>query len=157
LLEGEGFAPAADPARSAHALGQQILVAISNGIVRQTRAVLKPAPAAKPLKVSHEPSVSKASKRVGAIQLPLVPVTGNARIELQVKLQTALSDAVSECLKIEHDSIDIDTELSEFGFDSITLTGFGNQLNDRYGLELSPTVFFEHPTIEKLAAHLVQA
>ncbi|WP_245448623.1 SDR family NAD(P)-dependent oxidoreductase, partial [Bradyrhizobium nitroreducens] len=34
LLEGEGFAPAADPARSAHALGQQILVATSNGIVR---------------------------------------------------------------------------------------------------------------------------
>ena len=53
------------------------------------------------------------------------------------------------------DDIDVDAELSEFGFDSITLTMFGNILNERYGLTLAPTVFFEHPTLNGFAEHLL--
>ena len=46
--------------------------------------------------------------------------------------------------------------MSEFGFDSISLTEFGNTLNQTYQLELMPTIFFEHPTLRSFAAYLVE-
>ena len=75
--------------------------------------------------------------------------------ELQARVQSMLVGMVSESLKIGRHDIDVDSELSEFGFDSITLTKFGNQLSEKYNLELSPTVFFEHPTLERLSNYLV--
>ena len=75
--------------------------------------------------------------------------------EARTKAMAALVQMVSELLKVHADDIDVDAELSEFGFDSITLTVFGQKLNERYGLTLAPTVFFEHPTLKGLAEHLM--
>jgi acyl transferase domain-containing protein/acyl carrier protein len=75
---------------------------------------------------------------------------------LQDKLEAALTQTVSQQLKIEVEHLDRETELSEFGFDSIGLMALGNQLNERYGLELAPTVFFEYPTLAKLAEYLAR-
>ena len=52
--------------------------------------------------------------------------------------------------------IDVESELSEFGFDSISLTGFANHVNEAYGLDLMPTVFFEHPTIRSFAGYMAE-
>ncbi|HWP96053.1 MAG TPA: SDR family NAD(P)-dependent oxidoreductase, partial [Syntrophomonadaceae bacterium] len=71
-------------------------------------------------------------------------------------LQSALVQSVSRLLKVKIEDIDTDTELSEYGFDSITFTQFANQLNKEYQLELAPTVFFEHPTIHSFTQYLIQ-
>ena len=47
--------------------------------------------------------------------------------------------------------------MSVYGFDSITFTEFAEQLNKQFGLDLSPTVFFEHLTIHSFAQHLCEA
>ncbi|WP_418120943.1 acyl carrier protein [Variovorax sp. NFACC29] len=75
--------------------------------------------------------------------------------ELQQKLQSSLVRAVSDLLKLESEDIDPEAELSEFGFDSITLTAFANVINGMYGLELTPTVLFEYPTLAGLSEHLL--
>ena len=49
-----------------------------------------------------------------------------------------------------------DEELGDYGFDSISLTKFANELNDYYNLELLPTVFYNYPTIEKLSDFLIE-
>ena len=75
--------------------------------------------------------------------------------QLKQKVQSLLIDAAVALLKLKRDNINIDTELNKFGFDSISLVNFGNKLNDDYQLSLTPTVFFEYPTIRGLAGYLI--
>ncbi|WP_418116292.1 SDR family NAD(P)-dependent oxidoreductase [Variovorax sp. NFACC27] len=143
LLEAQGFVDVRHPAEVAHGLGQQIVVGLSDGIVRQTVAA---APQVPRLPVSNA-----APKPVRAS--PVDPViTGK---DLQKRLQSSLVRAVSDLLKLESEDIDPEAELSEFGFDSITLTAFANVINGMYGLELTPTVLFEYPTLAGLSEHLL--
>ena len=72
------------------------------------------------------------------------------------KIQTALMQAMSKLLKVTVEDIDGDAEFGEYGFDSVTFTEFANKFNDRYKLELTPTVFFEHSTIESLTKYLTE-
>jgi len=80
------------------------------------------------------------------------PPTGSD--DLPVRVEAALKQALSRQLKLDEHELDRDTEFNEFGLDSIGLTQLGNQLNERYGLELAPTVFFEHPTLGSLSQRL---
>ncbi|WP_455872423.1 beta-ketoacyl reductase, partial [Serratia proteamaculans] len=65
-------------------------------------------------------------------------------------VQKMLMGRVSDNLKVPLDDIDLDTELNDYGFDSISLTAFTNQLNHHYDLDLNPTVFFEYSTLGRL-------
>src|SRR5262249_17422520 len=71
-------------------------------------------------------------------------------------VQAVLKRSVSRLLKVKTEDIDADTELIEYGFDSITLTEFSNTINQEYKLELTPTIFFEHPTIRSSADYLLK-
>ncbi|MBT2575230.1 amino acid adenylation domain-containing protein [Bacillus sp. ISL-51] len=71
-------------------------------------------------------------------------------------LHTSLTGMVSEILKVDREDIDIDTELSEYGFDSVSFTVFTNRINETHQLELAPTIFFEYGTINSLAGHLAK-
>lgn len=71
-------------------------------------------------------------------------------------LQKDLVDGVIEILKISPKDADLDTDLSEFGFDSITFTTFGNRLNEGFNLEVTPVVFFEYETVRELSEYLYQ-
>jgi polyketide synthase PksN len=67
------------------------------------------------------------------------------------QIQKILQEISAEFLM---EDLDVETEFSEYGFDSITLTTFSNELNRRYHLDLMPTIFFEHSSIKKLAKYL---
>ncbi|MCA1195600.1 SDR family NAD(P)-dependent oxidoreductase [Saccharopolyspora sp. 6V] len=62
---------------------------------------------------------------------------------------------VAVLLDVPAKRITADAELTRFGFDSLTLTGFADELNAAYGLSLAPTLFFEHPTLGEVADHLL--
>ncbi|WP_333740791.1 beta-ketoacyl synthase N-terminal-like domain-containing protein, partial [Streptomyces sp. IBSBF 2806] len=74
----------------------------------------------------------------------------------------ALSSAVrrqlraftAEFLMVDPDEVDTSVELMDLGFDSISLSELIVRVNDHYGLELLPTVLFEHPTLDDVAACL---
>ncbi|MGI6668752.1 MAG: SDR family NAD(P)-dependent oxidoreductase [Acetivibrionales bacterium] len=74
--------------------------------------------------------------------------------ELGVLLRRDLTDMVCNILKTGKDEIEPDVGFSEFGFDSILLTRLGNCINEKYGLNLMPSIFFEHSTLEALAQYL---
>ncbi len=82
-----------------------------------------------------------------------IGVDTNSMLE---KVQVILMQAVSKLLNIKIEDIDVEAELSEYGFDSITFTEFANQLNQEYKLELTPTIFFERPTLHSFAQYLVE-
>ena len=68
----------------------------------------------------------------------------------------ALVGLVSALIKVRPEDIDGDTALSEYGFDSVSLTEFGNAINQRYQLSLQPTIFFEYPTLDGLTGYLLR-
>ncbi len=75
---------------------------------------------------------------------------------LSALLLRALAATVSSLIKVKPEDIDGDTSLSEYGFDSISLTEFSNALNQQYRLDLTPTIFFEYPTLDGLASYLAR-
>lgn len=76
--------------------------------------------------------------------------------DLAIAVQGALSQIVMDFLKIDADDVDLDTILLDLGFDSIGLTSFSNMVNDKYGLDITPVLFFEYPSIREIAKHLAQ-
>ncbi|WP_186400374.1 non-ribosomal peptide synthetase [Stappia sp. P2PMeth1] len=76
--------------------------------------------------------------------------------DLRLRVLRAVTEEAGAILKVALDDLDADVELTEYGFDSISFTQFANRLNDRFGLDLTPTLFFEHPVLETLAAHLAE-
>ena len=74
--------------------------------------------------------------------------------DLSLVAQTALSSIVMDFLKIDAADIDIDTILLDLGFDSIGLTSFSNLVNEKYGLDITPVLFFEYPNIREISKYL---
>ncbi|MET0333841.1 MAG: SDR family NAD(P)-dependent oxidoreductase, partial [Rhizobacter sp.] len=150
VLAAEGFHTIAHPAENAHDLGQQVIAAYSDGVVRQ-RAVAGAAALARPATV-----VLPAAQPVQApaVPAPLHSERGDEG-ELRSRVQNALASTISQLLQIDPKDLDPDSEFSVFGFDSISLTGFAGRINELYGLELTPTVLFEYPTIARLGQHLL--
>ncbi|EIW21029.1 amino acid adenylation domain-containing protein [Pelosinus fermentans] len=73
------------------------------------------------------------------------------------RIQSLLIQMTSKLLKVRIEEIDSNTELNEYGFDSITFTEFANQLNQEYKLELTPVIFFEYPTLHRFAEYLLES
>ncbi|MCP4150609.1 MAG: AMP-binding protein, partial [bacterium] len=75
---------------------------------------------------------------------------------LEDRLVAVLKGAVSELLRVKVADIDENTELAEYGVDSIILTEFATQLSRDYSLELAAPIFFEYPTLRVFAHHLLE-
>ncbi|MEO5344012.1 MAG: SDR family NAD(P)-dependent oxidoreductase [Gammaproteobacteria bacterium SHHR-1] len=71
-------------------------------------------------------------------------------------LKQTLRALVADLLHLDLGEIEEGVELFEYGFDSINFAEFSNLLNDRFGLGLNPSIFFEYPTLASLAAGLLQ-
>lgn len=71
-----------------------------------------------------------------------------------VKVKDFLVSTASDLLKIRN--MDIDRELEQYGFDSISNTEFANKINEYYKIDIMPTVFFEfeESTIRSLANYM---
>ena len=88
-----------------------------------------------------------------------IPATMRTMARLQTpglleKIEMALRTTVAELLQLRVEDVDLQIDLSEYGLDSISLTELANLLNRAYGLELVPTLFFEHGNLASLARFL---
>ncbi|WP_316173210.1 beta-ketoacyl reductase, partial [Bradyrhizobium sp. SZCCHNRI2049] len=68
-----------------------------------------------------------------------------------------LKEHASRLLKVPRDRLDVDENLAEFGFDSISLAKFAGALSGHYGIPISPALFFSHPTLAQLTDYFVEA
>ncbi|UNL93527.1 hypothetical protein CPY53_08065 [Paenibacillus polymyxa] len=60
----------------------------------------------------------------------------------------------SEILFVDKDTIEMDTDYSEYGFDSISTTDFINRINQKLHLELTPPVFYEFVNMGSFVSYL---
>jgi acyl transferase domain-containing protein/acyl carrier protein len=98
-------------------------------------------------------AVKEVTTTVSGSAAPAAAVDADA---LTLAVQDGLSRIVMDFLKLDAADIDLDAILLELGFDSIGLTSFSNLVNEKYGLDITPVVFFEYPNIREIARHLAK-
>ncbi len=79
------------------------------------------------------------------------PVQGTSR-----DIEEALLKMVAGLLKLEVDEIDVEEDMSGYGFDSISLGNFSRLIKEVYKIELSPSVLFEYTTIRSFSTYLFE-
>lgn len=81
---------------------------------------------------------------------PPLPFKDNA-MTLVETLQTRISEFICCEMDLPPEDIDLDTPLGAFGLGSLAGMKLIGSLEQQFGLRLSPTLVFEHPTIAELA------
>ncbi|MCP4132506.1 MAG: NAD-dependent epimerase/dehydratase family protein [bacterium] len=74
--------------------------------------------------------------------------------DILYEIENDLLAIVSEILKLSEVGIGVGDDLSEYGFDSITLTELANVINSKYFTDLLPPVLYEHSSIGEIAKYL---
>jgi probable biosynthetic protein (TIGR04098 family) len=93
-------------------------------------------------KVSSEKAPAKVEK-----------TTNSNRVSTKTLLEK-LRQLAATLLKMNPQKVLSHIELGDYGFDSILYTQFCNEINELYGLDITPTLFFNYPTLDELATHL---
>lgn len=71
-------------------------------------------------------------------------------------IETWLVHHLSEQLGIAEDTIDLHKPLTEYGLDSMVGVSLAGDLEEWLGLQLSPTLLWDYPTIALLTHHLAE-
>ncbi|KZN54476.1 hypothetical protein N474_01795 [Pseudoalteromonas luteoviolacea CPMOR-2] len=74
---------------------------------------------------------------------------------LTAELTGGLAKIAADVLGVQVDDLDVDTDLGDFGADSIAFITFINQVNAKYELTLSPSVLFMHSTLNGILRHIL--
>jgi myxalamid-type polyketide synthase MxaE and MxaD len=106
------------------------------------------------------PSVARWDAHEGGAPAPtegllasLLAATGRKRTMLLVE---HLRRVAAGLLGLDVADVEPDRPFGELGIDSVTAVDMVEQVGKALGLELSGTLLFDHPTIERLARHIVE-
>ncbi|MBF0119062.1 MAG: SDR family NAD(P)-dependent oxidoreductase [Desulfobacterales bacterium] len=69
-------------------------------------------------------------------------------------LETDIQKIAASILKLKPERLDINENLGNFGFDSISLKTLSEKLSQAYNIEITPAVFFAHSNIKSLSLYL---
>jgi thioesterase domain-containing protein/3-oxoacyl-(acyl-carrier-protein) synthase/acyl carrier protein/ubiquinone/menaquinone biosynthesis C-methylase UbiE len=144
VLESEGFRPVISPLDKAVEAGQQIILAESDGMIRQKQI--------KSARVSRKHEIPAKAVPESDIRFTEQDVQEEVLIE---KSKAYLKKIIGETLKIKPHRIDASAPLEEYGIDSILVVQLTNSLR-KYFDDISSTLFFEYQTIDALTEHLIE-
>ncbi|WP_139492062.1 non-ribosomal peptide synthetase [Brevibacillus dissolubilis] len=139
------------------ASGKHKILVMEGVLPTMKQKLLQATPPANPQPVQAIAAPAPVTPQQEQVQAPVASAAQFNTNDLTDKVRAALMQEVSKLLKIRVSDIDVDMEFNQYGFDSITLTEFANNLNDQYKLELTPTIFFEYTTVNTFAEHLAKA
>ncbi|MBW4084437.1 SDR family NAD(P)-dependent oxidoreductase [Paenibacillus sp. S150] len=105
--------------------------------------------------------VHEVQRRLSSKPLPEKESYGNSQATWDSGQGQAVTDHIKNniafILEWSVEEIDEDTELGDYGFDSLSFTRLADQLNDDFQITVSPALFFQYTTVRKLAEHLVES
>ncbi len=144
VLEQEGFGSIFFPAQKAHDLGLQIIVAQSDGIVRQKREV---DPAKIKVQTGHNRHIVHEPLKTSAMDVDF----GSAK-EYVSKI---ITETLSESLKVNIKAIDTEESFADYGLDSILGVIFVSSINEALSLDLETTIIFDYSSVDKLTSYII--
>lgn len=77
-----------------------------------------------------------------------------AQVDSQ-EIQRWLVERVAFYLERPVDEIATTDNLALMGLDSVSAFGLCGDVEDRFGVEVKPTMAFNHPTVDELTAHVL--
>ncbi len=134
VLVSEGFKEPVFPAQGAHELGQQIIIAAGDGMIKGQA-------------IYEIPSSGQGEDRKNEVSDGQV-----SRERVKVVIRTS----IAEVLKMEEGEIREDTGFAEYGVDSIIAVNLVALLNKRLNIDLPTTVLFDYPSVDKLSRHIAE-
>lgn len=69
-------------------------------------------------------------------------------------LRQTLVGLLSSELRLAEAQVQTSRPLTEYGLDSIAALTIAGELEERFSIELPPTLLWDHPTIDHIAGHL---
>ena len=70
------------------------------------------------------------------------------------EIQDWIIEYLSNLLEISSDDIETDVPFDTYGLDSSAAVGLTGDLEDWIGKEVDPTLLYDYPTVDAIAAHL---
>ncbi len=80
---------------------------------------------------------------------------GMKGLSLEECIRFDLKELAGALLNIEQKKLKLESNLADFGFDSISLAKFAERLGTHYNLKLTPALFFGHSTIRRLVRYFL--
>ncbi len=151
VLESEGFRSVFFPAEEAHDLGQQIIVAESDGVVRQKHVRAR----MKPVKKTVEKDVTRISQSHMSDEIKQaddIDVTDRATEEY---IRKTIREKLSESLKADPGAIDENKSFADYGLDSILGISFVQAVNQTLQTELESTILFDYSSAGRLTSYIL--
>ncbi|UYK77835.1 SDR family NAD(P)-dependent oxidoreductase [Xanthomonas sacchari] len=150
VLAEQGFDAIGLPTYDALALGQQIIVATSDGWVRQPVG----------LPASDLPSVGEIASTPNAVPVSesaptQSPVAGSEKQNDAAALYRSVRKTLAATLAIDSGDLRDDAPLSEYGLDSMLAVQAVEVLNNEANAALTTTSLFDHPSIDAIVAHIL--
>jgi polyketide synthase PksM len=152
VLEGEGFQSVLFPAHTARELGQQIIVAQSDGMIRQPRVI-----------ASEQVGAAKAQngleKKSVRTSLPTTPPkrlgAGVVALGVEQRVREEVIQQLASSLKVDVAAIDLDESFADYGMDSIMSVRTVGAISQALSIRLQTTNLFDYPTVNKLTAFVL--
>lgn len=137
VLEMEGFRSVFFPAQEAHDIGQQIIVAESDGLIRN--------------KQEPEHDKSQMKQRDEGIRSD-IDVTSEMAEEY---VQELIVGKLVEALNVDFTMIDIHESFADYGLDSILGVNFVQAVNQGLGIHLQTTDIFDYSSVKQLTLYIL--
>ncbi|WP_313917337.1 SDR family NAD(P)-dependent oxidoreductase, partial [Tahibacter sp.] len=153
ILESEGYSKVLLPTHRSSALGQHIIVAESDGQVRQDRGTRAQTTAiargrrSDPGVVSGQPEAATPAP---------TPDANTASGDISGHVRSTVVQQLSDALSIDTKEFDADGSFADYGFDSISGVRTVEAINRALSIRLHTTTLFDYPTINKLVSHILE-
>ncbi|MFC0711826.1 SDR family NAD(P)-dependent oxidoreductase [Azorhizophilus paspali] len=148
LLQSQGFDRIAFPAAGGHHLGQQIIVAASDGVVCL--------PAQQRVTAAAEVTIGAPVEAVAPVAKPIIAAGEVDEDVLAGQCRQLITDVLSKLVNIAPERLQRDVGFDYYGIDSILQISLIQTLEKTTG-ELSRTILFEYNTINQLTDYLLTA
>jgi acyl transferase domain-containing protein/thioesterase domain-containing protein/acyl carrier protein/phosphohistidine swiveling domain-containing protein/SAM-dependent methyltransferase len=144
ILAQEGFAPVYFPVKTSHDLGQQIIIAKSDGIIRQ-----KTKKSSLTIKEDKDNTPDKRIK-------PLKTRSEKTRnVSVKEYVNKIIIENLAQSLQVEIKAIDTRESFADYGLDSILGVNFVATLNETLNMELETTIIFDYSSVDDLSSYII--
>ncbi|MCP3924334.1 MAG: SDR family NAD(P)-dependent oxidoreductase, partial [Desulfobacterales bacterium] len=144
ILKEEGFNSVLFPTKNVNQLGQQIIVAQSNGVVRYVQQEKK--------------NIEKKVSSISPLTHEKSSICNSEEPSINVKeyVKNLIIDCLSDTLKMSKVNIDNDEVFLTYGIDSILSVGFIDKVNDLLSISLNTAIVFDYSTVNNLTNYVIK-
>ncbi|KKY04013.1 hypothetical protein NY96_25690, partial [Xanthomonas citri pv. fuscans] len=152
VLRAEGFPIVHLPAEASHALGQQVIVALSDGVIFRTLdAPVTAMPAER--RPARTQSVAETATVSALVRSADTAREDDARKDAWVR--RTIVETIAAALRVSPDLVDPDEPFADYGLDSIPGVHAVHVLSDTLGIALNTTSLFDFSTVNRLTGFIL--